>query len=89
MLLHGGGTREGGGSYRELDDMWEWNGTEWRMLAIEGPSPGARTGHAMAFDAVRGRVVLYGGSRGPTMRADTWEWDGQHWRECTSSSPCT
>jgi hypothetical protein len=31
----------------------------------------------MAYDAGRGRVVLFGGSGGPS--ADTWEWDGRTW----------
>ena len=43
-------------------------------------SPGAALGHLLAYDAVRGRVVLFGGySAGPTAFNDTWTWDGTSW----------
>src|SRR5262252_4310106 len=42
------------------------------------PSPIARLGHALAFDILRGRTVLFGGLTA-TLRADTWEWDGAIW----------
>jgi hypothetical protein len=29
----------------------------------------------MAFDALRARVVLFGGSSGSAGLTDTWEWD--------------
>ena len=41
--------------------------------------PEARAGHAMAYDALRQRVVLYGGSREDMTLLDTWEWDGSNW----------
>lgn len=86
VLLYGGGTRASG-TYRELDDFWMWDGTSWKEVpATPGLSPGARVGHAMTFDASRGRVVLYGGSRGRTILADLWEWDGEKWREMRSTS---
>ena len=34
----------------------------------------------MAYDATRGRVVLFGGLDG-NFRNDTWEWDGSTWSE--------
>ena len=49
--------------------------------------PGARSGHAMAFDAVRKRVVLFGGSAIGTLFGDTWEWDGTMWHERRVSGP--
>jgi hypothetical protein len=33
----------------------------------------------MAYDAARGRVVLFGGRLGETFLSDTWEWDGNDW----------
>jgi hypothetical protein len=43
--------------------------------------PVARHGHAMAYDARRGRVVLFGGiGRGGDLD-DTWEWDGATWTQ--------
>lgn len=60
-------------------DTWEWDGSDWRAAGA-GTSPGARTDHAMAWDALHQRVVLFSGyltSAGAT--ADTWEWDGLYW----------
>jgi hypothetical protein len=51
--------------------------------------PAARQGAAVAFDAHRGVLVLFGGE-GPsgTFNGDTWEWDGATWtRRCTGASP--
>jgi hypothetical protein len=68
----------------DFGDTWEWDGTSWleRSPAV---SPIPRFGHAMAYDAARARVVLFGGydffSGAPL--ADTWEWDGNTWVETT------
>ena len=42
-------------------------------------SPSARMYHAMAYDAGRRRVVLFGGLMGSQVFNDTWEWDGTTW----------
>ncbi len=64
-----------------LDETWEWDGATWRLIpTAPGPGPVARSGHAMAYDARRGRVVLFGGvDRGGRLLGDTWEWDGARW----------
>lgn len=59
-------------------------GVQWQPLHPP-TSPPARRGHAMVFDALRDRVVLFGGngqsgSWSPQPVADTWEWDGAGWR---------
>ncbi len=63
-----------------LDETWVWNGTEWSRRH-PAHSPGALQGHAMAYDAQRGKMVLFGGSSPdrPWGTNDTWEWDGQDW----------
>ncbi|MGB3970091.1 MAG: hypothetical protein WBO45_25370 [Planctomycetota bacterium] len=48
----------------------------WNQLA-PATSPQARWGHAMAYDAARQRVVLFGGFGG----GGTWEWDGTSWTQ--------
>ena len=49
---------------------------EWRQAPLlEG-----RTAHAMAYDAARQRVVLFGGSPTAATSGDTWEWDGVRWQ---------
>lgn len=46
-------------------------------------SPGARIGHAMAFDGEK--IILFGGDDG-ALQNDTWSWDGATW---VSESPMT
>jgi hypothetical protein len=44
-------------------------------------APASRWGHAMAYDAVRQRVVLFGGYGIQGVLNDTWEWDGNVWSQ--------
>ncbi|MBI1851374.1 MAG: hypothetical protein HYR85_13625 [Planctomycetes bacterium] len=62
-------------------ETWEWNGRRWQRCA-PSQSPSARHGHSLAFDEVRGRVLLFGGvdDAGADLD-DTWEWDGTNWQE--------
>lgn len=52
---------------------------EWHMLADAGYGPPPLAGHGMAYDARRGRVVLFGGETAGGISDETWEWDGAHW----------
>ena len=57
-------------------NTWTWNGTQWtRHLTALTPPP--RRKGAMAWDAARQRLVLFGG--GETFGNDAWEWDGAAW----------
>jgi hypothetical protein len=63
------------------DDTWEWNGSAGTWTAVSGGiRPPARAAHALAFDALRGRVVLFGGYAEPfagtVALQDTWELAG-------------
>ncbi len=63
-----------------FNDTWEWDGTTWRQhFPPESPPP--RSSFAMAYDAHRDRVVLFGGRNGDDDFRDTWEWDGAAWLE--------
>lgn len=45
-------------------------------------SPPARYAHAMAYDAARSQVVLFGGAAGAgEYYGDTWVWDGTTWTQ--------
>jgi hypothetical protein len=44
-------------------------------------SPPARSGPAMAYDAARGQVVLFGGVGANGNLSDTWIWDGSNWTQ--------
>jgi hypothetical protein len=65
-------------------DTWEWDGEVWTQVADTGPS--ARRGHALAFDSVRARVLLFGG-RGASALGDTWAWDGEAWTQVADTGP--
>jgi pyruvate/2-oxoacid:ferredoxin oxidoreductase beta subunit len=46
----------------------------------------ARDQHAMAYDAARGQVVLFGGVGYSGTLNDTWVWDGTNWVEKTPTT---
>lgn len=80
-VLHGGAS--GLSPWQVVGDTWEWNGQVWSKVNAGG-GPGPRLGTAMAYDPVRRRVVLQGGSLEDwqnTIRSDTWAWDGASWQE--------
>lgn len=59
----------------------------WTQKQHIGPPP--RYDHAMAFDAARKQVVLFGGLGGaaPTALGDTWGWDGHLWTQLADFGP--
>jgi len=68
-------------------DTWTWDGMTWSQ-ATPATSPPPRNDHSMAYDAVRERIVLFGGvdnGSGATRFGDTWEWDGTTWHDRTMS----
>jgi len=67
----------------ELNDTWVWDGTNWTQKSPAN-SPSPRSSHAMAYDAARGQVVLFGGWGRYGPLNDTWVWDGTTW---TQKSP--
>jgi len=85
VVLFGGLKKHGprGGTTRS-GETWEWDGVDWELVAETGPSP--RTEPVMAYDSVRGVVVLFGGED-PYTRNDTWEWDGRQWRQVAETGP--
>jgi hypothetical protein len=83
VVLFGGYDRRGGAS-RRFGDTWEWDGARWERIDVEGAVPAPRNNAAMAYDAARGRVVLFGGSTGRPS-GETWEWDGRRWERVASA----
>jgi hypothetical protein len=80
VSLYGGITTLAPGADASLSSLtWDWNGRHWTARQDMGPGP--RFGHALAFDTVRARVVLFGGlSTSPLagdaaqhVHGDTWE----------------
>ncbi len=71
-----------------LHDTWEYcplanaycpTANSWQ--SISGPSPSGRFGMAMAYDPVRAKTVLFGGTDGVSYLSDTWEYDASGWRQ--------
>jgi len=72
-------------------DTWEWDGSPgapgWTLRDVAGPSP--RFGHAVAYDADRSVVVLFGGfdDQAGEYSGETWEWNGETWTLRSSAGP--
>lgn len=64
------------------------SGSRGHQGATSAEGPGARWGHAMAYDEARDRVVVFGGQRDrSTALGDTWLWDGETWARGAESGP--
>lgn len=77
-----------GGYYRGQyhGDTWEWHDDAWTRAAVNGPSP--RNAPALAYDAARRQIVLFGGDAGSQGAfGDTWVHDGRQWRRVATSGP--
>ena len=48
---------------------------------------GVRNGHALAYDAGRARVLLFGGANDRAVLSDLWSWDGQRWAKIAAAGP--
>ena len=57
----------------------------WTIKERTGPV--ARVGHAMAYDARRRRIVMFGGTAGALPLADTWEWNEGKWTQVNDIGP--
>jgi len=49
--------------------------------AGSGANPSGRMSAAMAYDAARGEVVMFGGHGASGVLGDTWTWDGSGWTQ--------
>ncbi len=63
-----------------VDELWQWDGTDWSQLAMTGPlGDGPAVAHNTYFD----RLVAFGDCKTQTV----WEWDGATWASFDSLSP--
>jgi hypothetical protein len=74
VVLFGGADGKG----VQLAETWEYDGQAWTQ-ATPTTSPPATASAATAFDPVRQRVVIFGGSTPATTSNETWEYDGATW----------
>lgn len=82
MVLFGG--IQPNSATARLGDTWLWDGTNWTQPTVSN-GPSARDGQAMAYDAVHGQMVMFGGIdlNGSPLN-ETWLWNGSTW---TQASP--
>jgi hypothetical protein len=64
-----GGDITGSAPYN--NETWEWDGTNWTQQNLV-TLPSARFWHAIAYDSLRQRTVLFGGNTG-TANNEAWE----------------
>lgn len=60
-----------------LNELWEWDGATatWTDRTPVGTKPPARKAHAMAYDSIRRKIMMFGGLGNSGYLQDTWEWD--------------
>ncbi|MCB0117128.1 MAG: hypothetical protein KDD84_23670, partial [Caldilineaceae bacterium] len=88
VVLFGGSSPDDGTFY---NDTWEYDGEHWVQKFPQNP-PSPRNGARMAYDPIRGTMVLFGGYRwlgGMIFYSETWEYAGGEWinRAPTVSPP--
>lgn len=84
VLFGGDGGWNGGGL---LHDTWEFDGSVWLPGPDAPPALYARACHAMAYDALRHRVVLTGGSPAVAGTNETWELGATSWAQGAPAPP--
>ncbi len=84
-VLFGGYGGGGSSAGKPTNDTYEWDGLGWTRRD-PATLPSRRSLHAMAFDALRGVSVLFGGHDG-AFDGETWEWDGVDWALRATSGP--
>jgi hypothetical protein len=73
-----------GNEYVDYDDFWEWDGTSWKEIIVEGDKPSARNIAQVVFYPPTRDVVLLGGGKDEFL-GDMWAWDGAAWRQLAGS----
>ncbi len=69
----------------KMSGLWEWNGSNWTHQ-VPSPAPSGGYGQSAAWDSVRDRLVVFGGSA-DSFSAETWEWTGLQWEDKTPTGP--
>ncbi len=68
-------------------DVWEYDGTNWNPVSAPGPT--GRNDPTLAWDGVRGKIILFGGrtiGATPTPIAEMFDWDGSAWTRLTPAT---
>ena len=69
----------------DLNDNWIIR--EGQSTRLQIPSPPKRSSHAMAYEEVDDRVILFGGRSRDTIYGDTWIFENMSWRQLPGPGP--
>lgn len=88
IVVFGGGVAYGM-QHAAFDETWEFDGVGWHPIDA-AVRPAARAQHAMTFDPIRNRTLLFGGrdAQGGVF-SDTWWFDGSTWMPVAAPSAPT
>ena len=65
--------------FDEKFEIWECNGTDWRIAEPVGDVPVDASGFSLIYDSVRDVTVMFGGYIPYDTTNKLWEWDGEYW----------
>jgi hypothetical protein len=86
VLFGGQGSRK----CQTFGDTWTWDGGSWTPLSPM-PSPSPRYGSGLAYDAMIGSSILFGGESCQQNNLadlnDTWSWTGSSWAPLNPANP--
>ncbi|MGA7616921.1 MAG: kelch repeat-containing protein [Thermoanaerobaculia bacterium] len=77
---------------RYLNDIWEWDGTNWTKVDRKGSAPDPRSSAAFFWDPSTQKMMVFGGIGRPTQEdsarryGDMFSWDGSRWNEVKPST---
>jgi cysteine-rich repeat protein len=73
--------RDDANTFQNLQHTWSWTtAAGWKLLPKSGTQPPARRNHAIAYDPIRKRTVVFGGFNDSRVALrDLWEFDGTSW----------
>ena len=74
VVMYGGSNAING---QALNDLWEWDGTNWAQIILPGGPPGAVAG-GMVFDSIRNHIHLNGNSAQGIV---DWIYNGTSWQQ--------
>jgi hypothetical protein len=73
-----------------FNDLWQFDGSDWSQVSVNGGSPPARAYHALTYDEDEQVLWLFGGRTVTgTLLADLWRYDlaTATWTEINDSGP--
>lgn len=73
-----------------FNELWQWRDRRWIQQFPGTSVPSPRSEHGQAFDPIRDRLVVFGGTTsGPTTTGDTWELEGVLWTKLVPATSPT